>query len=78
MRIIRSVRDARGNVFQKQPTGGAGRLRCSRCSGVCTAQRLPNGKQVMRCGSCGASYTTTPLGGARAPVPGAVPKRIPR
>jgi hypothetical protein len=74
MKVIRSVRDTRGNVIQKQPTGGAGRLRCPKCKGICTSQTMPNGKSVMRC-PLGHSYVVQALSPARVPVPGAIKRR---
>jgi hypothetical protein len=71
-KIIRSVRDTRGNVIQKQPAGGAGRLKCPRCSGNCTAQSMPNGKRVMACQKCGASYVVGAMSSVKVPQPGAV------
>lgn len=72
-KVIRSVRDTRGNVFQKVPAGGVGRLKCPRCSGNCTASHMPNGKRVMRCGQCGASYVTGALSSPKVAQPGAMP-----
>jgi hypothetical protein len=78
MKIIRGTRDHKGNVFQKTPAGGVGRHRCMKCQQLCTAQRLPDGKLVMKCGGCGASYTATSMDGPKAPRPGALPTRAPR
>ena len=75
-RVIRSVRDARGNVIQKQPTAGVGQQRCMKCQRICTAQRLPNGKQVMKCGGCGATYTSKRLDVPKVVNPnGQVPRK---
>lgn len=76
MKIIRSVRDAKGNTFQKQPAGGTGRIRCPKCSMIATPQLLPGGKSVMQCGSCGANYTMTGLDRPKEPTPGVVPRRV--
>jgi hypothetical protein len=78
MKIIRSVRDTRGNVIQKQPKAGAGQQRCPKCSGMCTAQRSADGKLVMKCGSCGASYISRGLDAARKARPAASPTRLQR
>lgn len=37
---------------------GPGQSRCMRCHGMCAPQRSPSGQQVMRCDSCGYSFTT--------------------
>lgn len=74
MKVIRSVRDTRGNVVQKQPSGGAGRLRCPKCHGLCTTQAMPNGKSVMRC-PAGHSYVVNALSSPKVPVPGALKRR---
>ncbi len=78
MKIIRGTKDNKGNVFQKTPEGGVGRQRCMKCQNICTSQRLPDGKQVMKCGGCGASYTVSPLDAPKQPRPGALPTRVPR
>ena len=78
MKIIRSVRDARGVTIQKQPEAGVGQMRCMKCQGMCTAQRLPTGKVVMKCGGCGANYEVTSMDTPKTPLPGAVPRRAPR
>jgi hypothetical protein len=78
MRIIRGTRDAKGNVFQKQPAGGTGRIRCMKCQNLCTRQRMPDGREVMKCGGCGAAYAITQMSGPRALRPGEVPKRAHR
>ncbi len=74
-RIIRSVKDARGNIIQKQPPGGLGRLKCPKCQhGVCVAKTYPNGKRVQSCQSCGASYVTGAMDRPHVPVPGSMLK----
>lgn len=78
MKIIRSVRDAKGNIIQKQPEGGVGRHRCMKCQGLCIPVSLPSGKQVMQCQGCGANYTTQSLDAPKAPRPGVVPRRPPQ
>lgn len=75
MKIIRSVRDANGNVIQKQPEGGVGRLRCPKCQGLCVQQARPDGTPVMACGSCGAAFTRTSMDPTVKQQPGAVPTR---
>lgn len=72
MRIIRSVRDNRGNVIAKTPAGGVGRLKCPKCSGNCTAQHMPNGKRVMKCGNCSASYVVGAMSSPKVAQPGAI------
>lgn len=75
MKIIRSVRDARGNTFQKQPQGGVGRTRCPKCSNLCIAQRMPDGKEVMACQGCGANYVSQSMDAQVKPGPNALPTR---
>lgn len=76
MKIIRSVKDARGNIIQKQPPGGIGRLKCPKCQrGVTTAKVMPNGKRVLSCNSCGASYVVGSMDHkVHVPVPGSTQK----
>jgi hypothetical protein len=75
MRIIRSVRDARGNIIQKQPPGGAGRLKCPKCQrGVCSSKQMPNGKRIMSCTSCGASYVVGSMDRPHVAQPGSTLK----
>ena len=78
MKIIRSVRDAKGNLIQKQPEGGVGRHRCMKCQGLCIPVRLPNGTQVMQCQGCGANYVSQSLDAKKPPRPGVVPRRLPQ
>lgn len=75
MKVIHSVRDARGNVIQKQPEAGTGQMRCMKCQMMCTAQRMPDGRAVMKCSGCGANYNITSLDAPRDPQPGVVPRR---
>lgn len=77
MKIIRSVRDTKGNVIQKMPEGGIGQTRCPKCQMVCTAQTLANGQAVTQCGGCGANYTSSAMDRPKAPAPGVVPRRTP-
>jgi hypothetical protein len=73
MKTIRAVRDARGNVLQKVPAGGVGRLRCPRCNGICTSKTMPNGKSVLTCsGPCGGSYVTGAMSAPKMPQPGVI------
>jgi hypothetical protein len=73
MKVIRAVRTSQGNVVQKMPAGGVGRLRCPRCNGVCTATNYPNGKRVLKCGGpCGGSYVVGALSNPKMPQPGAI------
>jgi hypothetical protein len=79
MRVIRSVRDTHGNVIRKQPPGGTGQQRCMKCQNMCLPKRLPNGKVVMRCSGCGASYVNTALDTKpvpQLPRPGASTRRV--
>jgi len=78
MKIIRSVRDTRGNVIQKSPDGGVGRTRCPKCQMLCTAQRAADGKQVMQCGGCGAAYVNTSMDAPKGRAAGVVPRRVER
>lgn len=77
MKIIRSVKDTRGNIIRKQPAAGIGQLRCSKCQNMCTTKRLPGGKVVMQCTACGANYVSSPMDGPKQARPGALPKRAP-
>jgi hypothetical protein len=77
MKIIRGTRDAKGNVFQKQPEGGTGRTICMKDQGICTTQRLADGTLVHKCNRCGAVYQLRPLDGPKAPRPGVIPRRVP-
>ena len=61
MRIIRSVRDTKGNTIQKQPQNGAGRIRCMKCQQLCTAVLRPDGSKVIQCQGCGAQYSSRGL-----------------
>ena len=61
MKIIRSLRDAKGNLIQKQPTGGVGRQRCMKCQSLCVPSKLNNGATVMQCRGCGATYVCRAL-----------------
>jgi hypothetical protein len=73
MKVIRSVRDTRGNVIQKQPSGGVGQLKCPKCGlGRCTSKTMPNGRRVMQCNSCSASYVVGSMTSPRVAQPGAV------
>ena len=78
MKIIRSVRDARGVTIQKQPEAGVGQMRCMKCSGMCTVQRRGDGTPLMKCGGCQAEYAITSMDGPKPTPPGAIPKRLPR
>jgi hypothetical protein len=75
MKIIRGTQDAKGNVFEKQPDGGTGRMRCMKCHQLVTPQTMPDGKQVMQCGGCGATHTSSPMDRPQQPMPGALPKK---
>lgn len=76
MKVIRAVRDTRGNVIQKVPAGGVGRMKCPKCSmGNCTAQNMPNGRRVMKCNNCGASYVVSPMTSPKVAQPGAIQPR---
>lgn len=77
MKIIRGTQDSKGVVYQKQPEGGTGRMRCMKCGQICSATRLPNGTPVMQCGGCGATHTTAALDKPYVPPFGSVPKRLP-
>ena len=61
MKIIRSLRDAKGNLIQKQPAGGVGRQRCMKCQNLCVPTRMSNGAMVMQCRGCGATYACRPI-----------------
>ncbi len=61
MRVLRGTKDIKGNKLFKQPAGGSGRLRCMRCQGLATPFTLTDGKQAMRCNTCGAVYGVTAL-----------------
>ncbi len=78
MKIIRSVKDTRGNVIRKQPAGGMGQQRCMKCHNICGIKRLPGGKVVMQCVGCGANYVSSALDGPRPARLGALPKRAPQ
>lgn len=78
MRIIRGTQDAKGNIFQKQPEGGTGRMRCMKCQCLVVPVTLAGGKQVMQCMGCGANHTTAPMDKPYTPPPGTVPKLQPR
>lgn len=68
MRIIRGTRDAKGNIITKQQEGGVGRVRCMKCLRIAVPVTLPNGKQVLKCQGCGASFTSAPLDRNATPV----------
>lgn len=74
-KVIRSLRDARGNVIQKQPEHGVGQQTCMKCLRMCVSTRMPDGTVVMKCTGCGASHMGKPLDGPRDPKPGHVPPR---
>ena len=78
MKIIRGTRDAKGNVIQKQPSGGVGQQRCMKCHQICQGHTQANGQVTMRCNGCGAQYTSTAMDAPKAPAPGALPTRSPR
>lgn len=61
MKIIRGTQDAKGVVYQKQPDGGTGRMRCMKCQGLMTKQRLADGTEVVKCGGCGANHKVVAL-----------------
>jgi uncharacterized C2H2 Zn-finger protein len=47
-----------GTIVVKNTTKhGMRQLRCPRCHGMAEPTRLPNGKEVTQCSSCGASFT---------------------
>jgi hypothetical protein len=75
MKIIRGTQDAKGNVFQKQPEGGTGRLRCMKCTSLITPQVLPDGSRVMQCGGCGANHTISAMDRPPPPAPNALPTK---
>lgn len=75
MKIIRGTQDAKGRVFQKQPEGGTGRMRCMKCSCLMTNVVTPDGKSVIQCGGCGAMHTTAGMDKKYTPPPGTVPRR---
>lgn len=77
MKIIRGTQDARGVVYQKQPEGGTGRLRCMKCQQIMAKVRLANGQEVVQCQGCGASHTTSSMDKPYTPPPGTVPRRSP-
>ena len=37
---------------------GPGQSRCMRCHGMCGPTAAPDGTQIMRCSSCGYTFTT--------------------
>lgn len=75
MKVIRSVRDTRGNIIQKQPDAGVGAQRCMKCQCLCTGQRKADGKMVMQCSGCGASYVNQSLDRPKTAQAGVVPRR---
>ena len=68
MRIIRGTRDAKGNIITKQQEGGVARLRCMKCLRLAIPTTLPNGKQVLKCQGCGATFTSTAMDSKAAPT----------
>jgi len=65
MKIIRGTRDNKGNVITKVGEGGIARVRCMKCSGLAVPHLMPNGKQVLKCTSCQAIYTSLSMDKAR-------------
>lgn len=78
MKIIRGTQDAKGNVFQKQPDGGTGRLRCMKCGQLAIATTLTTGKAVMQCQGCGMQSTISAMDRPQPAAPNALPKKPPR
>lgn len=60
-KILVGTRDLKGNVTLHQPEGGTGRIRCMKCQNLCTPQRRADGSQTMKCGACGAEYSSRPM-----------------
>jgi hypothetical protein len=61
MKTIRGTKDAKGVIYQKQPTGGTGRTVCMKCGGICIVVAMPNGKKVLSCQGCRAQYSTVSM-----------------
>lgn len=40
---------------------GPRQSRCMRCYGMCRPSRMADGREVMRCDSCGTEHTTRPM-----------------
>ena len=75
MKIIRGTKDAKGVVYQKQPTGGTGRTLCMKCGGICISIAKPNGKKVLSCQGCRAEYSSVSMTPVVKELPGAIPKK---
>jgi hypothetical protein len=78
MRIIRGTQDAKGVIYQKQPDGGTGRMRCMKCTSLVVQATLHDGKQVMQCTGCGANHTVSSMDKPPGRPHGALPTKPPR
>lgn len=78
MKIIRGTQDNKGNVFEKQPEGGTGRMRCMKCSQLVVPSALADGRQVMQCIGCGANHVSTSMDRPPPAPLGALPTKPPQ
>lgn len=61
-RAIVGTRGIREQSIIKQPEGGTGRIRCTKCQQIAVAAvDTASGRNVLRCNGCGTQFTSTPL-----------------